>query len=861
MANNESSCTSMGCSMLFLFGILYYLFTSFPILMTVVTVVIIASCVVVFIMNKENKKKEEERKNYSLNVYRTYPLFFKAYYYQHVSKKPLKEEDITSNLPHLNSVFNLVSDSQARKWNENIIELQKLDKADHEYFLSLIRGLDVLSGKKLKRLNESVVFALPYEATEKLMTKSVSQWLAEKKEKEQFEEYKRKYDQFLPSFLSAHPELKTRKEILSSETLLLDYINKHKQKLAYLRWKRSQLTLNETAESSAQTLLNGNHYIPRQIPIKGIGDTEEVVDDDILISQIAMVEYSDVATKEQSKADLDNHEWVKNLSLCKANYKKDLLKAVVDFIKACSNGKKKESLVVIVKENFLGWDDETVLYHYQQFTSMLYGIDYCEVFDFRNKVKTAKYKTAFIVDLISDEDQVYNISELLLSPYDEILPNLIYISLARELTDEEIKERIEIERQRKQKLLRYDIIADQMENGLSVWSALHPESDRESIVNSEDEIQKIELSVAKDNYETYCSYFKALGMQAGCYTEKLIDTEEETGTGLTPITETSIQSMNLWSEDMALGVNMGKETTFRSICICGLSSTIKAEIKKREENLFSFSPNLDNLLRSMLSILNLPLNYPWIIIEGNGNNLYIIIKSGDKNDKSIETSIGLVNAKFVEQRKSLFLKEEEKAPFDSLIVRWNSIQTMPPSFPQDKEKCYKFLSAGIPSTEPAKVSTTSIDELMYSFCSKIEYKSFVYNGRLLYLACLRKIKTLNVNSFESTVTFTDAKSWIESSVSTGANIEKGINYALGLNGYVQSSTKALQCLKAANTDVASYNIASLIAAGVIPGSRTSVRLYLSSVKGKMSHVNVINNNAKYTFKQDSWQSNKNKWQF
>ena len=87
MTNDESSCSNMGCGLILVIGGLYYLYTTFPIMMTIITAIIIALIVYYFIRKNEAERKEEERKNYSLKMFREYPLFFKAYYYQHVSKQ------------------------------------------------------------------------------------------------------------------------------------------------------------------------------------------------------------------------------------------------------------------------------------------------------------------------------------------------------------------------------------------------------------------------------------------------------------------------------------------------------------------------------------------------------------------------------------------------------------------------------------------------------------------------------------------------------------------------------------------------------------------------------------------------------
>lgn len=859
MANDESSCSNMGCG-LFLVGLgLCYLFKTFPIMMTMITFIIISLIILYFIKKNEAEEKEKERKNYSIKLYREYPLFFKAYYYQHVSRKSFKEADIENDVANLNNIFTRIDDPVAKKWNEDLIELQKLDNADHTYLQSLVSEMNLLSRNRTKRLGDKLIFALTYDDIEKLSSKSVDQWLAEKKEKELYEVFNQRYNQFLPSFLAYHSELKTKKQIMEAEQMLLEFIQKNKQRFTYVSWKKNQSAFTLKTASSAESFFHGSHRLLRNIVIKGVGDNEDYIDESISVAQIALKEYSDVATEEQSKADLDNHEWVKNLSLCKVSYSASLLNTLIKFIKSNSKDKEKESIVVIVKENFLGWDKNTVQYHYQQLTAMLDEFETCDVSTFREKIQQSNYKIAYVVDLISDEDQVSNICEQMLSPYVENMPNVVYISLVRELTDEEIEDRIEEERQRRKKLLRYDTIVDSMENGFSVWSAMNPHSDKEDVVNSEEDIQNLELAISGDDMLPYCSFYNALGMRIGGLIEKW--TENGAESFFTPINDISKLREDGWQKGTSLAAEMGNGSTYRTIYICGLSAEIKEEIQRQEEQPFSSSPKLGSMLREILSILKLPLDYPWIVLRGNSKTLCIIVKSGDKNDKSIETSIGLLNKKYIEQKQKLFASDEFSAPFAYMIVQWNGTQILPPSQYRKGERRSQFLNIGIPLSEPKEVSITQVDELMYEFCSKIEYKSFVYNGRVLYLAIPKKIKNVNDNMVERVVTFSDSNLWVEKSDSSGANIVKGIRYALGLDGNTKDATKALHYFNLANNGLASYNIASLIAAGVLPGRKSSVNLYLTTAvattKFKWSYMNVIKNNAKYTFRQDSLNDDEN----
>lgn len=859
MTNNESSCTEIGTSALIVIAIIFSLFYIFPVTMIIICSVMVAFCLIYYFSYSKNKRKQEHRTR-AINLYKNYPHFFKAFYFQNISKEKIKEKDIIRNLDKLNTIFKLITDSQAEKWNKNIIMLEELDKTDHNYFLSLIQASNIIPDRKIKHLSVKPVYALPYEVTEKLASKTISQWIQEKKIQEQFNAFKRKYSNFLPNFLSDNPEIKTEQQILNSEDLLIKYINKHKQKLAYSKWKQKQNSLNSKIDSLSP-IYTTSHIIKRPINIKSIGESKDIVNDIVFINQIAFKEYSNYSISEQSPMDLKCHNWVKSLSSCNTNFSKDIINGINNCIKTCTNDYKEKALIVFVMENFLNWNEQIMAYYYQQFANTLSNIDQCNVADFRDKIENSSihFEKVFIIDLISNENQVYNISELLMSPYIQFLPNFTYISLVRELTEEEAQVRIEKEKQYRHHLLKYDTIAEEMPNGLTVWAATHPLAGKEEAINSEKDIQKIELSISADSFDTYNTYYNAIGMNTGCCIKETLNAKDEDSTIFIPLKDHLSIKTRKWSDKTKLGIEIGKTSTFRAIGINGLNPKMEKEINGAMNLPFVYTPNFDNLLHRVLSLLGLPLDYPWIIINEKGPNVYIIIKSGVANDNSIDSSICYINHKYLEQKQEFFIQEEEIADFSSLQIYWNGVQIMPPSMTTDLNSSkYYFWSMGIPNTQPIDVTTTKIDDLIYTFCSKIEYRFYTYNKKNLFLAAKRKIKHINDNGISKALFTSDSKSWIETSDSSNTNILKGINYAMGINGFEQNYIKALFYFnKAEDNAIAKYNIASLMACGIIPGDESKIKHLLTTIDKKMKYINVIKNNAINTFwnKEDDTKEN------
>ena len=855
MASNESNCTSAGCSIIFILGLLYYLFLKYPVTMTIIMSVIVVVLVVGFIMGRQNQKEQEAKRLRAVNLYKLYPYFIEAFYYQKISKKKFQPSDISEHLDELNKMLESVSDSLASKWNQDIIELNRLDELDHNYFISLIEKRCTIPLRKLKRLTTSPAMVLPFNITEELASKKAEDWIAERDLLEKYNEFQNKYKKILPDFLVIHPEFKTVKQILSSEDLLLEYIEKNKLRITYLNWKDNQSTFNNKLIEKGLKSLPGSHVIDREVPIKWPEEEERTNHEDIIIKQFAVKEYSDIATDEQSEEDKKCHNWVKELSFCNSNISNSIINEVYDFVKGCSCDSKEKALIVFVRDNFLSWNEQTISYHLQAFIDKFSSFDSCDAFEFRNKISEpgVEYKNAFVIDIISDEEQASDLCEMLMSPYIINMPNIAYISIIRELTEEEIRGRIEKERIRIEKLKRYDKIAELMPNGLSVWEKTNKTTDRESVVNSESKIMETEISVSLNDLCTYASYYDALGMRVKSCIQDPLSSNKLLYTYFLPLTSSSITKAN-WSERTGLAIELGGNSNFRSLCFTGLRKTITSELEKSKGQLFSLTPALDSFISHCLDELGLPKDYPWIFIKGDCEEINILVKSGESNDLSIGCDLTFNNssARLISE-DDLFATEDIKGSFSKLRICWNTNQLMPPTL-TNKENYgrYYFWMIGIPHTAPVEISITKIDNLIYEFCSETEYKQYVNLGRTFFVAYPKKNKSRTDSSNNDSHKEKYTKTWLYDSESEGALIHKGLIYALGLNGISKDERKAFAYLQKANNMYSWYNLASLIACGLIFGDKASVSFYISQIPKGMKYINVIKNNANYTFRKKTY---------
>ena len=826
----------IGCGGLTFIVLLCSLATSYP--KVAVTVGILFSAICYCVAHYLGKKVEEDKKKElrpSL-LHEHYPLFFQAIYYQNISKKPFKPEFVSEHQSEWRACYNDFSDEQASRWNDAIKLLIDLNNKDHDLLIQYISQGTSTSAKKYHRRSINPVFLLPYSFIERVSQEAIDQLIADKERDEKYNDLCKRYRKFLGQFLKLHPELKEKSQILEAEEALKAFIEENKKQWAYDDWKESQQEFTHTVSMKASTVFPNSHVLVRNAPLKNIGNGMETTDDQVTVCQVALCEYSDPVSEDQSAEDRQRNAWVKGLSFCNAKYDHAVTKQLFDFIKQ-DNANDNEILIVEVKDNFLGWDSKTISFHYASFDTALDRIDHCGVDELEETLAgRKKYKYVVVFDLISDEQQVDNVCKSILSCYTDEMPLFLYVSLVRKLTEDETKERTAIERIRRERVKRYNDIIDECPNGLTLWKATYQsDPNMDAIVDREEKIRESELSVSLDDIRSYATYYLTLGMNIGSTTKR--NAEDDTDDSITTIAIKEAGDINLVSgkTDSMISLLTGGATSYRSITIHGLSDAIVNELNNVNNEPFSFTPAFDNLLKECLHRLGLPDNYPWVVIDAGHNRCSIIVQAGTANDTLIHAKEGFANLAAIKERQIMFSSDADKAPFDSLTISWNEKLPLPPS-----NGCW-FWYYSLPEGKPLRVSITDIDSLIYAHCSTIKYQSHSHNGRTFYIALRQKIKGMGADDQEWPHPFASDKDWLDQSTNTNALTEKGVYYALGINGFKENKIKAKYCLFKADSQIAKYNLASMMACGFLDMGQYSIPMLLAEAKG-MKHVEIIKKN-------------------
>ena len=218
-----------------------------------------------------------------------------------------------------------------------------------------------------------------------------------------------------------------------------------------------------------------------------------------------------------------------------------------------------------------------------------------------------------------------------------------------------------------------------------------------------------------------------------------------------------------------------------------------------------------------LRVLDLPKDYEWVICSGSGRGIHIIFKCHD--------SIASSNIYSYSPKKSLKVGQSSLHGIDvfkRMELRWRGFLVLPPSI-HASGMTYSFSNGYIPRSAPKNVLVSKLYELLNKFCGDICYVQCIYNGLDLHLVEL--VKEIEDSSSGSLEVVDDVNMLRECYTADAFNA-LGVCYALGKNVEVDLA-KAQYYFYLSGNEMSHFNLASLMACGVVQGDENLINYHLS----------------------------------
>jgi len=233
----------------------------------------------------------------------------------------------------------------------------------------------------------------------------------------------------------------------------------------------------------------------------------------------------------------------------------------------------------------------------------------------------------------------------------------------------------------------------------------------------------------------------------------------------------------------------------------------------------------------ILKILKLPLDYKWIVKSGSRKGFHIIFRTESIDDFSSNSwsfSPQYGEDLYLIKNNDFYNVPEGgcERPFcDHYELRWDNHLILPPSMSKDGN--YYSFYGDLPTTEPDWVKIDDINNLIDYFSSRIRIGEYKY-GNLdsipyaYYERGRAQLKSFGTSRYK----VKDDLHWLEHCNSSRAFNTLAIMYLFG-NGVIANIDKSVSYLKKAKDHVAFFNLASLVASGVLRESYSDFEHYLS----------------------------------
>lgn len=228
---------------------------------------------------------------------------------------------------------------------------------------------------------------------------------------------------------------------------------------------------------------------------------------------------------------------------------------------------------------------------------------------------------------------------------------------------------------------------------------------------------------------------------------------------------------------------------------------------------------LNIFISKVLNLLGLPGDYPWVTRSGSGYGLHFVFRCKDIDGFNNKV------ASFVPSPDT----KEKGDGFECLELRWSGHLVMPPShsanyynehFRDPRIEHYRFYSCDFPTYAPIEIDFNKINNLLNYFSSTVGSMNFVPSKSKPseYVHIIGHIKTTTkINSEGDYSDFKPSEQWANSC----DNEEAALYYLSKDLCKIKTGNlkKAVELLKKSDTPISHYNMANLIAHGILSGNK------------------------------------------
>ena len=242
-------------------------------------------------------------------------------------------------------------------------------------------------------------------------------------------------------------------------------------------------------------------------------------------------------------------------------------------------------------------------------------------------------------------------------------------------------------------------------------------------------------------------------------------------------------------------------------------------------------------LEQFLSLLGLPVDYPWVTISGSNMGFHILFRCDDVDLQADSLSFAPSNNR---------LNSGGWPVFDHFELRWSDHLVLPPSLHKSGRK-YLFRYNTPPTTKVATISITDIDRLLCEFCGIRTFeKHKLKSGAIFEITEIQKCTSREGSYFTSPADYRgDTIDWLKKTNSNESKNSLALHYLFG-KGEDKDIPEGIKLLKSTDCQSCVFNLASLYACGALKWDNDKFMSLMSTLDLKRfnNHIKLIEDNAR-----------------
>lgn len=382
-------------------------------------------------------------------------------------------------------------------------------------------------------------------------------------------------------------------------------------------------------------------------------------------------------------------------------------------------------------------------------------------------------------------------------------------------------------------------------NGYHLWKVLTGENlSYKKMQDVHNLSVQYENELSSGHLSTYATYFLKHGFTLTTI-KGTDDTKSSWKKDLDVLTNASDIKRLLTDDCTGIGTILGGSTAIRALDIDNLDRDICRDI----DALLNGGPeegHLQGLLSSLLTQLELPVDYPWVVISGSHRGIHILFKCEDG---------GLLSGKSYSFSSDTL--------FERLELRWNNCHlVLPPSLHfseslSEGHNRYQFIKKSLPQIPLTSISVNALNSAIMRFCGMHQTSGqYSCNTTKLPLKFVRhhfQYSLTESGGFVSEyIGDSELVNWLKKCNDSQSQNTLGVLYCIGKNVATDINI-AVQYFKKANNDDAKYNLVMLMSSGCIVCNQSEVLSILDEIKDKDDSLEtIVRDNLEKRFKEEGF---------